>query len=265
MEIIFNSSFLKHLGFVFQTIENVINTSINTLEFDVYITNTGTTSLSLGAIQGAVIYDNRMIATEAITSFSAISQLNKASDFSSFNAITTKHSKATNQLRWTQSPVSLSSEKSVNLPIQKKMKFASFRLTSSLPLQTNLKDKLIPQYDFKIGYTSILATVYCNNNSDSIGLKSTTSALNNNVTTESFTAYAIPNPYSESFHLEMQTPTESGIQIRVYDMLGKLIEDRSIEAADIQNVSIGANYPTGIYNINVSQGQNSQTLRIIRK
>ena len=86
--------------------------------------------------------------------------------------------------------------------------------------------------------------------------------LNNN---NNFNAIAYPNPYSENFHLEIQTTVESAIQIRVYDMLGKLIEDRSIEAADIQNVSIGANYPTGIYNINVSQGQNSQTLRIIRK
>ena len=86
--------------------------------------------------------------------------------------------------------------------------------------------------------------------------------LNNN---NNFNAIAYPNPYSENFHLEIQTTVESAIQIRVYDMLGKLIEDRSIEAADIQNVSIGANYPSGIYNINVSQGQNSQTLRIIRK
>lgn len=250
------------------TVENIINTSANTLEFDVYVTNSGSTSLSLGAIQGAVIYDNRMIAKEATTTFSVVPNANKAGVFSQFNTITTKHSKATNQLRWVQNPVSLLSGKSVNLPLQKKMKFARFRVTSSLPLQTDLATKLIPQYDAKIGYTNLLATVYCNNHSDSIGLKSTSSALNSISSISSintFNAFAIPNPYSESFHLEIQTATESTIQVRIYDMLGKLVENRSIEASDIQNVLIGANYPTGIYNVNVSQGENTHTLRIIRR
>jgi Secretion system C-terminal sorting domain len=247
------------------TVENIINTSTNTLEFDVYVTNSGSTLLSLGAIQGAVIYDNRMINKNATTSFAVITQPNKTGSFSQFNPIVTKHSIATNQLRWIQNPVSLSSGKSVNLPSQKKMKFASFRLTSSLPLQANLVAKLIPQHDVKVDYTNLLATVYCNNNSNSTRLKSTATELNTTNTAESFTAFAIPNPYSESFHLEIQKVAESTIQVSVYDMLGKLIEDKSIEATDIQTVYIGANYPSGIYNVNVSQGENNQTLRIIRR
>ena len=80
-----------------------------------------------------------------------------------------------------------------------------------------------------------------------------------------FNAVAYPNPYAEDFHLDVQTLSESTIQIKVYDMLGKLIENRNIETSNIQNVSIGSNYPTGIYTINVSQGANNHTLRIIKR
>jgi len=243
------------------TVENVIITSTTSLEFDVLITNTGSTALSLAAIQGGVIYNKELIENDAQIIFSVS---NETSDFKRFNAITTKISKATNQLRWIQNPVGLSSGKTVNLPYQKKMKFARFKLTSSLPLKTNLPDLLIPQYNVKAGYTDILATVYCNNNFDSIGLKSIQSQLNNN-STENLNAFALPNPYSENFHLEMQTSIDAPIQIKVYDMLGKLIENKTIEVGNLNSTTIGSNYPTGIYSIAITQKEKTQTIRIIKK
>ncbi len=242
------------------TIENVITTSATSLEFDVYITNTGSTALSLAAIQGGIIYDKQLIESDSQTTFSV-----KTSAFHQFNGITTRLSKATNQLRWIQNPVSLSSGKSVNLPFQKKMKFATFSLSSSLPLKTSLSNKLIPQYHFKAGYTNLLATVYCDTNSDSIGLKSSINSEFNNGSIDNLNAIAYPNPYSQDFHIEIQSAIEVPLQIKVYDMLGKQIENKTIEIADLQNIAIGSNYPTGIYNITLTQAEKTQTIRIIRR
>lgn len=84
-------------------------------------------------------------------------------------------------------------------------------------------------------------------------------------TKNNFNLVAAPNPYSENFHFNVQTSSESAIQIKVYDMLGKLIDNENIEYSEIQNSTFGSNYPSGVYIINVSQGENTQTLRVIKK
>lgn len=246
------------------TVENMRNTASNTIEFDVYITNTGTTALSLAAIQGSVIYDAAMLDKNASTTFSAVVQPNETGNFPKFENLKTKHSTATNQLRWMQNPVTLSSGNTVTLPSLKKLKYASFRLTSTKPIQSNLVAKMKPQWNVKPGFTNVLATVYCNDNLNSIGLKSVHSELNSNPNM-SFTALAYPNPYTDNFHLNITSASENTIEIKVYDMLGKMIESQTIEASEIQNLTIGSNYPSGIYNLNVIQDKNTQSLRIIKR
>ena len=80
-----------------------------------------------------------------------------------------------------------------------------------------------------------------------------------------FNLIASPNPYTENFHFNVQTSSESTIQIKVYDMLGKVIDNKNIEFSEIQNSTFGSNYPSGVYIISVSQGENIQTLRVIKK
>jgi hypothetical protein len=80
-----------------------------------------------------------------------------------------------------------------------------------------------------------------------------------------FNAIAYPNPFAEGFKLEVKTSAESTIQIRVYDMLGKLVENRNVESSEINNQEVGTNYPSGVYNVIVSQGENTQTLRVIKR
>ena len=82
---------------------------------------------------------------------------------------------------------------------------------------------------------------------------------------EEFKAIASPNPFAEDFRLEVKTSNESTIQIRVYDMLGKLIENKNVEVSEMENLGVGSNYPSGVYNIIVSQGENTQTLRVIKR
>jgi hypothetical protein len=48
-------------------------------------------------------------------------------------------------------------------------------------------------------------------------------------------------------------------------MLGKLIDDRIVDATEISNFELGNNYPSGVYNIIVSQDENLQTLRVVKR
>ena len=78
-----------------------------------------------------------------------------------------------------------------------------------------------------------------------------------------FQAIASPNPFASTFGLNLSTTSEEQIQVRVYDMLGKLVEDRKAQASDI--IELGDNYPSGVYNVIVSQGENTKTLRVIKR
>jgi len=76
---------------------------------------------------------------------------------------------------------------------------------------------------------------------------------------------AYPNPFAANFKLDVKTNSESNIQVRVYDMIGKLVEDKMINASDIQNFELGNQYPSGVYNVIVSQESNTKTLRVIKR
>ena len=99
----------------------------------------------------------------------------------------------------------------------------------------------------------------------------TTPIANNNPTTVSktivapFDVKAYPNPYASAFQLNFTTSSESQVEMRVYDMIGKLIEVRQFSTAEMNNQEVGNNYPSGIYNVIVTQGENMKTLRVIKR
>ena len=80
-----------------------------------------------------------------------------------------------------------------------------------------------------------------------------------------FAANAFPNPYSEHFNLLVNTDSDERISYKVYDMLGKLIEADEFDYTDLESKEFGRNYPAGVYNIIVSQGEERKTLRIIKR
>jgi hypothetical protein len=82
---------------------------------------------------------------------------------------------------------------------------------------------------------------------------------------EEFKAVAYPNPFAENFKLDVKTSSEASIQVRVYNMLGKLVEDKQVQSSDIESFEVGNNYPSGVYNVIVTQAENVQTLRVIKR
>lgn len=86
-----------------------------------------------------------------------------------------------------------------------------------------------------------------------------------NATANQFEVIAYPNPFAENFKFDLKTVEKGLIEIRIYDMLGKVVENRSVNPADIDTVRFGDAYPSGIYNVVVSQGAHIQTMRVIKR
>ncbi|WP_146819056.1 MopE-related protein, partial [Flavobacterium noncentrifugens] len=82
------------------------------------------------------------------------------------------------------------------------------------------------------------------------------------VSTTAFTAVASPNPFALDFAIRVNTAGEDQVQFRVYDMLGKVVESRSVAVSELEGQHIGSNYPSGVYNVVVTQGENVKTLRV---
>jgi hypothetical protein len=80
-----------------------------------------------------------------------------------------------------------------------------------------------------------------------------------------FAATAYPNPFAESFGINVKTSAEGEIAMKVYDMTGRLLETRNVPVSEMETVQIGNRYPAGVYNVIVSQGENVRTLRVIKR
>jgi hypothetical protein len=82
--------------------------------------------------------------------------------------------------------------------------------------------------------------------------------------TEEFKVVAYPNPSSTLFNLKVLSSNKGkSTGVQVYDLLGRLIEQHQIGKAEA--IEIGEDYPTGIYNIVVTQDSQVKTLRLIKK
>ena len=83
------------------------------------------------------------------------------------------------------------------------------------------------------------------------------------IATSVFDVVAYPNPSALQFTLEgLSSDKAKSSGIRVYDVLGRLIEKRQLESNTVQ---IGAGYPSGVYNVIVTQDTQSKTLRLIKQ
>lgn len=152
-----------------------------------------------------------------------------------------------------------------------------FRITNTADGSVQILDQVLNRFNFSQLPVSAPNTIY----TVEVALKNTDGTYmpygpGCNITTGSsrivadiavgeFKVIAYPNPFAEDFKLDIRTSSESGLQIRVYDMLGKQIENRDVPLSDVQNLEIGANYPSGVYNVIVTQQGTTQTLRVIKR
>jgi len=86
----------------------------------------------------------------------------------------------------------------------------------------------------------------------------------NNSSNLEFNAVAYPNPFATNFKLEVTTSSSTAITVVVYDMVGKMLVNQEVNASDINTLELGNNYPAGIYNVVVSQGNDVKSIRMIK-
>jgi uncharacterized protein YjiK len=76
---------------------------------------------------------------------------------------------------------------------------------------------------------------------------------------------AYPNPTESNFQLNLITGNKENVEIKIYDMTGRLLEYHNLNSTEVNNQKLGAGFPIGIYNVHVKQGITSKSLRIIKK
>ncbi len=76
---------------------------------------------------------------------------------------------------------------------------------------------------------------------------------------------AYPNPFENNFSVSIEGATKANVTINVYDMLGRQVENREVKAEELENISLGANYSSGIYNVMITQGEITKVVRMIKK
>ncbi|WP_295337087.1 T9SS type A sorting domain-containing protein [Flavobacterium sp.] len=74
-----------------------------------------------------------------------------------------------------------------------------------------------------------------------------------------------PNPTNKNFNVDLATISEDKISVAVYDMLGRLVDTVDVDPKNTLLVQIGDQYPSGVYNVVVTQGEEVKTLRVIKR
>ena len=80
-----------------------------------------------------------------------------------------------------------------------------------------------------------------------------------------FKVSGYPNPFDNDFKLSFDSTSTQDVSIRVFDILGKMLEEQTFKSVDAEEQEIGARLPSGMYLVNVSQGEDNKTLKMIKR
>ncbi|MBS7788255.1 T9SS type A sorting domain-containing protein [Flavobacterium sp. CYK-55] len=82
---------------------------------------------------------------------------------------------------------------------------------------------------------------------------------------QEFDVKAYPNPFTDSFKFDVKSTDSNSIQLTVYDLLGRQVEAQTTSLNLLSELNIGSKYPSGVYNVVVTQGENVKTLRLVKR
>jgi hypothetical protein len=83
--------------------------------------------------------------------------------------------------------------------------------------------------------------------------------------TPAFAAIAYPNPFADSFNIDITSAASEKISLKIYDMTGRLLESQSVTVSGMQTLQAGSNFPSGVYNVIISHGDAVQSLRVVKR
>jgi hypothetical protein len=80
-----------------------------------------------------------------------------------------------------------------------------------------------------------------------------------------FKALAYPNPFDSEFNINLTPQSTDPIELKIYDMLGRLIENHYVKPSEINSIRMGTTYPPGFFTVLIKQGQQEVNLKVIKK
>ncbi|MBF6640148.1 T9SS type A sorting domain-containing protein, partial [Flavobacterium sp. J49] len=80
-----------------------------------------------------------------------------------------------------------------------------------------------------------------------------------------FEATTYPNPFANNFMIDVKTSSQSSIDVKVFDMVGRLVEQRKVNVSELESTTIGDRYPSGVYNVIITQDEIVKTLRVVKR
>jgi hypothetical protein len=83
--------------------------------------------------------------------------------------------------------------------------------------------------------------------------------------TQALDVTAYPNPYVDTFSLDVPQAKTNSVGVVVHDIAGRSVEKRVVPSQDLSGASFGASYPAGIYMITVSHGEEVKTVRVVKR
>ncbi len=72
-----------------------------------------------------------------------------------------------------------------------------------------------------------------------------------------------PNPFSNQFRMTVISDSDNNLEVRIFDVLGQLIQSKNSMPFD-NTITLGSNLAKGVYLMEVTQGENTRVLRIIK-
>ncbi len=267
------------------TLDNIVATE-NTIEYDIFLKNTGTSQLKFSSYSGNVVYSDNMLPIGATGTLEVVDQPS-ATDFPGVGPTVLQpyYQPSSRSLRWAFNPSISPNTAAPLLATNVNYKFARFRFTSSIPWDLDTVASLAFNTIPTAGVTLNSVHVYCNQNFASTSITLATGQLILNIGGESGTEgatinfrlltnvdmvgnspmIAFPNPFGEGFKLKSDLNSADVVAVKVYDMLGKVVEQRQVIASELSKQELGTSYQSGLYNVMVEQGDQQQTIRVIKK
>jgi hypothetical protein len=79
------------------------------------------------------------------------------------------------------------------------------------------------------------------------------------------TVKAYPNPFSEVFNISWNSSSDEKVEVSVFDLTGKQLDRREVSPLEVTELQIGDRYPSGVYNVVITQGDEVKTLKVVKR
>jgi len=74
-----------------------------------------------------------------------------------------------------------------------------------------------------------------------------------------------PNPFVDSFNIKLENTMDEKVTIQVYDLMGRQVENGTFNSNELEKVTLGRDYPTGVYSVILTIGSETKNIRIVKR